>query len=77
VVHPQRYLAALWTACESLAQRRAPGSFVHLEKWRVESLEDLQEQGAYTAIVVATGAAAGTLPEVPPQLHDYLDLSQV
>jgi hypothetical protein len=39
---------------------------VTLHTERVQSLDALKQSGAYDAIVIATGAAMATLPEVRP-----------
>ena len=63
VVHPRRYLRALWRACEGLAAEQ--GAQVVLHQRRVESLEALEaSHGPYSAIVAAAGAAGGVLPEL-------------
>ncbi|EIE18262.1 FAD dependent oxidoreductase [Coccomyxa subellipsoidea C-169] len=67
VVHPERYLRALWGACEETARSR--GGQCRLVGEKVASLHALEEvHGHYTAVIVAAGAAAGTLPEIGDKL---------
>jgi glycine/D-amino acid oxidase-like deaminating enzyme len=77
VVDSSRYLEGLWKACEALATARAPGSSIRLERQTVRSLHDLQREGRFDAIIVATGAAATAIAEVPDSIRDFFDLSQV
>ncbi len=54
---------ALWGACEETARSR--GGKCRLVGEKVASLHALEEvHGHYTAVIVAAGAAAGTLPEI-------------
>jgi glycine/D-amino acid oxidase-like deaminating enzyme len=76
VLNPQRYLAGLWEASKLSAEHRRCRSTVTFEQRLVSSLEELQVEGAYDAIVVATGAAAGAIQEVPQKVKDLLDLSK-
>ena len=56
---------ALWRCCESKLAALGNGSEACLRLERVQSLAELEKQrGPYHAVVVAAGAAAGTLPEV-------------
>ena len=68
-LHPQRYMAGLWAACQQLAAARGGGrssAVLHVE--RVDSLQELLKQrweGAsgkgWDGVVVAAGAGVGTL----------------
>lgn len=75
-IHPQRYMHALWAAAEQLATRRADGSCLQLHLQQVQSIEQLQGRchGPFDAVVVAAGAAVGSIREVGGQLP--LDLCQ-
>ena len=77
VIHPQRYMAGLWAVCEAQAAEHAAGSCVRLICQHITSLQKLQTEGQYDAVVLASGAAAATLPEVPHAVSDLLELSQV
>jgi hypothetical protein len=50
---------------------------VTFERRLVTSLEELQRERGYDTIVVATGAAASVIREVPQSVKDLLDLSKV
>eukprot|EP00873_Tetraselmis_striata_P043043 jgi/Tetstr1/463307/TSEL_008231.t1 len=75
VLHSKRYLSALWRACEAAAEAAGPGSEARFHTARIRSPADLTQDadGApYSAVVVAAGAAIGTiqgLGEVEPPLH--------
>lgn len=64
VLNPARYLHALWAGCQQLAQRSGGGSAAELRQRPVSSLAQLdQQEGGYDGIVVAAGAAVGTIQE--------------
>ena len=71
---------ALWGACQELGEQRGCPAQLHLHN--VASVEALQaKHGPFDGIVIAAGAAAGTLPEigVPSQgrrlcMHQTSDL---
>ncbi|KAK9814738.1 hypothetical protein WJX72_010698 [[Myrmecia] bisecta] len=64
VLHPVRYLRALWSACQHQAAT-AGGSSATLVHERVTSLALLeQQQGPFDAVIVAAGAAVATIPEI-------------
>eukprot|EP00887_Chlorella_sp_A99_P005223 scaffold1.g5223.t1 len=63
-LNPARYLQALWAGCQQAAAAAGASSVAELRRARVESLAQLQrEQGPYVAVVVAAGAAVGTIAE--------------
>ncbi|KAL0055085.1 hypothetical protein WJX82_006839 [Trebouxia sp. C0006] len=65
VLHPYKYLRAVWQQCEAQLAELDNGSEACLRLQQVYSLTQLEEQhGPYDAVVVAAGAAAATLPEV-------------
>jgi glycine/D-amino acid oxidase-like deaminating enzyme len=71
VLHPLRYLAALWAACGALAAAASPASSAELLLHPVPSLAALElERGPYDAVIVAAGAAIGAIKET----KDLLDL---
>jgi glycine/D-amino acid oxidase-like deaminating enzyme len=64
-VHPGSYMRALWLACQQAAAAAGPGSAATLRRREVRSLQELQaEEGPFDAIVVAAGAAAGSIAEL-------------
>ncbi|KAL2645403.1 hypothetical protein R1flu_012990 [Riccia fluitans] len=69
-VHPQRYLKALWLACELFSRKASttdcPGTQAVLRNYRVGSLTELK--GSYEAVVVCLGAQAMLLPELVDKL---------
>ncbi len=74
-LHPQRYMQALWLACQQAAAQCQPASTAELHIQHVESVAALQQQhGPFDAVVVAAGAAVGSINEVGEQLP--LDLCQ-
>ncbi|KAL0035211.1 hypothetical protein WJX79_006153 [Trebouxia sp. C0005] len=65
VLHPYKYLRAVWQQCEAQLAELGNGSEACLRLQQVHALTQLEEQhGPYDAVVVAAGAAAATLPEV-------------
>ena len=55
----------LWQGCKRLLAQLDNGSEASLRLQQVHSLASLEQQhGPYDAVVVAAGAAVGTLPEV-------------
>lgn len=65
VLHPHKYLRAVWQQCQAQLAELGNGSEACLRLHQVHSLTQLEEQhGPYDAVVVAAGAAAATLPEV-------------
>ena len=52
-------------------------SFLVLRQREVKSLAEVEEAGGHDAVIVACGAAAAALPEVPQSLSDHMDLSHV
>lgn len=65
VLHPLRYLRAVWAACGALAAAAGGGSSVRLVTRQVASLGELErEAGPYDAVVVTAGAAAGSVQEM-------------
>lgn len=78
VVDAESYLRGLWLACENLAQKLPSGSFCRLNRRTSRLLRDLEvEFPDAAAIVVATGATAATVEEVPDRVAELLDLSHV
>jgi hypothetical protein len=66
-LHPQRYMAALWRACQRRAAQLPPGSYARLRLGRVASLAELERsRGRHDAVVLAAGAAVGSVAEVGP-----------
>ncbi|BFI28697.1 hypothetical protein MPTK2_2g22170 [Marchantia polymorpha subsp. ruderalis] len=69
-IHPQRYLEALWMACESFAKKSSttgcPGTQALFRNNNVASLSDLK--GSYEAVIVCMGAQAKLLPELVDKL---------
>ncbi|KAM7472960.1 hypothetical protein LguiA_011143 [Lonicera macranthoides] len=69
-VHPQRYLEALYRACETLVENLSisgfEGKMVHLHKKSVHSLLELA--GEYDAVIICAGARASFLPELSGRL---------
>ncbi|KAL3698786.1 hypothetical protein R1sor_012862 [Riccia sorocarpa] len=69
-VHPQRYLKALWLACELFSRNASnsdcPGTQAVLRNHRVDSLRELK--GNYEAVIVCLGAQAMLLPELLDKL---------
>ncbi|KAL5547656.1 hypothetical protein UlMin_002887 [Ulmus minor] len=65
-VHPQRYVQALFLACENLVKESSTSGFggkeFHLHKKSVHNLLDLE--GEYQAVVICLGAKADMLPEL-------------
>ncbi|MEW5299269.1 MAG: hypothetical protein WDW36_002301 [Sanguina aurantia] len=69
VLDVPRYLEALWLSCQVATTQRRNGSSAALLLQHVSSLTELQSRsGPYDAIIVAAGAAVGTLPEIGEQL---------
>lgn len=78
-IHTQRYMQALWAAAGAAAANRANGSTVSLHIQQLKSLESLYEYSIsasnsdsdsrcrYDAVVVAAGAAVGSLQEFSDQ----------
>ncbi|KAK9833582.1 hypothetical protein WJX81_008540 [Elliptochloris bilobata] len=65
VLHPERYLRALWEACRQRAADIGGGCAAQLVRQHVPSLVQLQaDAGPFDAVVVAAGAAVGVLPEL-------------
>ncbi|DBA97380.1 TPA: hypothetical protein ACH3X1_015107 [Trebouxia sp. C0004] len=74
VLHPYKYLRAVWQQCQAQLAELGNGSEACLRLQQVPSLTQLEEQhGPYDAVVVAAGAAAATLPEVG-QLSVYVSM---
>ncbi|CAM6103033.1 unnamed protein product [Calypogeia fissa] len=69
-IHPQRYLEALWVACEEFARHAcmvgSPGTEAVFRRGKVNSLRDLT--GDYEAVLVCLGAQAILLPELANKL---------
>lgn len=64
-IHPESYMQALWLACQQLASSGGPGCAAALRQLRVTSLHQLQAaEGPFDAIVVAAGAAVGSIAEL-------------
>ncbi|KAH0970235.1 hypothetical protein GBA52_022391 [Prunus armeniaca] len=65
-IHPQRYLQALFLACQNLVKELYSDGFgvkeLHLHKSSVHKLVDLE--GEYQAVIVCLGAKADLLPEL-------------
>ena len=69
VLHPERYVRAVWRACERLVQQH-PASQATLRLQQVTSLAALEaHHGPFDAIIVAAGAAAATIAEIGGLLH--------
>jgi glycine/D-amino acid oxidase-like deaminating enzyme len=68
VLHPGRYLKALWQSCQTVPYGHAT---LHVEA--IKSLEELT--GEHEAVVVAAGAAVGSVQETQPVAR-LLDLCQ-
>ncbi|KAL4437088.1 hypothetical protein ABPG75_004227 [Micractinium tetrahymenae] len=74
-IHPASYMRALWLACQAAAARGAAGSAASLALQPVTSLRQLQAAaGPFDAVVVAAGAAVGSIEELQGRLP--LDLCQ-
>ncbi|XP_048323536.2 uncharacterized protein LOC107427083 isoform X2 [Ziziphus jujuba] len=69
-IHPQRYLQALYLACESLVKESCYSGFggkeLYFHKKSVHKLLDLK--GEYQAVIICLGAKADTLPELSGKL---------
>ncbi|KAL6221582.1 hypothetical protein ACLB2K_004978 [Fragaria x ananassa] len=69
-VHPQRYLEALFLACQTLVKELCASGFgvkeLHLHKVSIQKL--LQLEGEYQAVIVCLGAKADLLPELSGRL---------
>lgn len=69
-IHPQRYLEALYIACETLAEDRSTSSLgrkeLHIHKKSVDDLLELA--GEYDAVITCLGARAALLPELSQKL---------
>ncbi len=64
-IHPESYMRALWLACQQLAANSSPGSAAALRQARVTSLRQLHAaEGPFDAVVVAAGAAVGSIAEL-------------
>ena len=64
-IHPESYMRALWLACQQLAANSSAGSTAALRQARVTSLLQLQAaEGPFDAVVVAAGAAVGSIAEL-------------
>eukprot|EP00891_Asterochloris_glomerata_P002033 jgi/Astpho2/2033/Aster-x0499 len=64
VLHPERYVKAVWRACERLVQQH-PASQATLRLQHVTSLAALEaHHGPFDAVIVAAGAAAATIAEI-------------
>lgn len=64
-VHPASYMAALWLACEQAAAQAGAGVTATLSRQAVPSLARLQAAaGPFDAVVVAAGAAIGSIDEL-------------
>lgn len=65
-IHPQRYLQALYLACENLVKELSTSGTgeteLHLQKKSVHKLLDLE--GEYQAVIICLGAKADMLPEL-------------
>ncbi|GMN47174.1 hypothetical protein TIFTF001_016358 [Ficus carica] len=65
-IHPQRYLQALYLACENLVKELSTSGTgekeLHLHKKSVNKLLDLE--GEYQAVIICLGAKADMLPEL-------------
>eukprot|EP00192_Tetraselmis_astigmatica_P012825 CAMPEP_0117659798 /NCGR_PEP_ID=MMETSP0804-20121206/6623_1 /TAXON_ID=1074897 /ORGANISM="Tetraselmis astigmatica, Strain CCMP880" /LENGTH=392 /DNA_ID=CAMNT_0005466477 /DNA_START=571 /DNA_END=1749 /DNA_ORIENTATION=- len=75
VLHPKKYLRALWKACVSKAKAASHrGSSANIVRLKVDSLAALsacqaaEGCGQYDAIIVAAGAAAGAIQELKGKL---------
>ncbi|GAB4818006.1 hypothetical protein N2152v2_005052 [Parachlorella kessleri] len=69
VLHPLRYLEALWAACCQQAKHAGQGSEARLIPRAVASLGELEKEwGPYDAVVVAAGAAVGRIAELEGML---------
>jgi glycine/D-amino acid oxidase-like deaminating enzyme len=76
-LHPARYMQALWAACQQAAAGQLPpGSGATLHIQQLASLGEVHGHGAgpFDAVVVAAGAAIGSLAELEGRLP--LDLCQ-
>lgn len=77
-LHPLHYMKALWAACQLAAAARADGSSARLHIQRLSSLAELASSCSssssgvadhhFDAVVVAAGAAVGSLAEFGDQL---------
>ncbi|XP_065619608.1 uncharacterized protein LOC112040114 isoform X2 [Quercus suber] len=69
-IHPQRYLQALFLACENLGKELSNSGFglkeLRLHKKSIHKLLDFE--GEYDAVVVCLGAKADLLPELSGRL---------
>ncbi|XP_062010546.1 uncharacterized protein LOC133726922 isoform X1 [Rosa rugosa] len=69
-VHPQRYLEALFLACQTLVKELCASGLgvkeLHLHKDSIHKLLDLE--GEYQAVIVCLGAKADLLPELSGRL---------
>lgn len=64
-IHPESYMRALWMACQQLAAGGRPGSAAAMRQLPVTSLRQLQAaEGPFDAVVVAAGAAVGSIAEL-------------
>ncbi|XP_024026073.1 uncharacterized protein LOC21399696 [Morus notabilis] len=65
-IHPQRYLQALYVACENLVKEQSSSGIgekeLHLHKKSVHKILDLE--GEYQAVIICLGAKADMLPEL-------------
>lgn len=68
-IHPASYMRALWLACQAAAAGGAAGSAATLALRPVLSLRQLQAaEGPFDAVVVAAGAAVGSIEELRGRL---------
>ncbi|XP_057459294.1 uncharacterized protein LOC130749954 isoform X2 [Actinidia eriantha] len=69
-IRPQRYLKALFLACENLAKDLSTSGFkgkeLRLHKMSINNLRELE--GKYSAVIVCLGARAVFLPELSGKL---------
>lgn len=66
VINVEAYLNALWSSVVKAAEERSDGSHANLilGGGMISSLKEIDPSADYAGIVVATGAAAGTIEEV-------------